>query len=680
MKRLCLFLLALLLPVCLSGNTVLMPTTTTVTAECGLSGVSCAAAYSLTHRIVSSATVAFNVSDTTGGPGHNFDIGFTSTGLINMAQLNTDCATLAGQACLLHTVYDQTGNGCDLTYPLADNAPIAVLAAYNLPVYLIGYQVTPFLVGHLEATSCASALGGNAAKSFIVSSNNFGSDSGAGVCGGLAENTPSAVIATMFTCAQYTPVSTVFIGFDLEGCSIQNPGCQFTDPLGSPGYAGVQQIIAGTYDGAGNYQVFENGTSVGTWAGTGSFASLATQNRMEFGSGGDNNQTGPTMIADYILNTGALSGAAVSAITTSWQALYAAQTPLNDPVDLQGLPGVGKNSLFTTYAYEAHGLRQLTASYMGALVNVCKGTSATCEDIPQDGSGNLSWSTAKSFCGADATSSSATSVGTALTTGGTITGTFSIGMQIRGAGFAAGTFIVSGTGPYVTNTSNTVSVGVPITGNDCRVQDIYVQAAQSDQFVAHNTGQDMTDSGTAANRPWLYFDPPGVTAGKGALYFNGAQGLCSTNTGAQAYNPLSAQRSYQAGVAERTGNFSGVGTILSGTGADHFIGFNTANLAFAEYGSGGAGSVTVAAPDGAMHAMGYMSGSGSTTTFYVDSSSNTSASASPGTYTAAQCIGVSNGINFPLTGYIEEEMTLSGAIYNSTQAAALIANQQAYWF
>lgn len=62
----------------------------------------------------------------------------------------------------------------------------------------------------------------------------------------------------------------------------------------------------------------------------------------------------------------------------------------------------------------------------------------------------------------EATSSAATSAGTVLTVGGTLTGTFAVGQTITGSGFADGTVITSlgsgmgGAGTYNTSQSNTV--------------------------------------------------------------------------------------------------------------------------------------------------------------------------------------------------------------------------------
>ena len=658
-----------------------------VQAECSLTGVSCAGAWSFTHEIVTGATKAFNISDSTGGAGHNVDIGFTSTGLVNTAAVRTFCNALAGDSpCYLTTAYDQTGNGCDLTYTLANAGSVQIYAPYNLPVYLIGYNAAA-LIGHLEKTSCATALGGNAAKSFIVSSNNFGSNSGAGTLGGLAENTAGVVTGSMFTGALYEPSSTVYTGFDLEGCGTNNPGCQNTSSLGNASYGGAQDIIAGTYDGASHYNIYENGTQTGTtWTGTGSFATLVTQNRMTMGTSGDNTSTGPAFIADYILNTGVLSGTTIAAITTSWQTLYSAQTAAATPIEIQGsLPAGLKNMPNITWGYLADGLRQLSSSYMGPLLNVCKGTSATCEDIPQDGSGNLAWSTAAAYCGSDATATLATSTGTTLTVAGTTTGTFAIGMQIQGTGFTNVTFITAGTGPtYTTNISNAVSVGTAITGNDCRVHELYGQAAQGiSSYVANfYENSDMTDLGTAANRPWLYFNIPGVTTGKGGLYFNGAQQLCLAG-GHVPYDPGSTNSAVEAAVAERTGAVTSYQLVTGTDNGYFFVGFaSTANEAYAEYSGGGAGSVTNSGvADQAMHSLTYAFGSGVTTTYYTDATSGTSTAHAPVELNISTfCMGKENtGTAYSLTGYVEELYIYGGANFSSTDVSNLRANQRNYW-
>ena len=663
-----------------------------VTAECGLSGVSCAAAYSLTHEIVTGATKAFNLSDSTGGAGHNVDVGFTSTGLINMATINTFCNALPGDSpCLLHTVYDQTGNGCDVTYTLADNAPIAIYAPNNLPAYLIGHSTTT-LVGHLEKTSCATALGGNAAKTIIMSTNNFGSSSCCGTLMGLGENTPGIVTASLFTGLQYEPTAggPVYVGADLEGCGTVNPGCANTSALGNPTYGGVPDIISEVYDGAGHFLTYENGTQTGTtWTGTGSYTSLVTQNRMIFGSAGDNTNTGPAFMQDFILHTGAMTGTVEASISSSWQALYAAQTANKaGSLDVQqSIPASLRDTTTVTWGYMANGLRQLTASYLGPLANVCKGTSSTCEDIPQNGSGAMAWATAAAYCGSDATATLATSSGTTLTVAGTTTGTFAIGMQIQGTGFTNVTFITAGTGPtYTTNVSNTIGTGEPITGNDCTVKTLYSQASQAFTPFAPNyyTGSDASDSGTAANRPWLYFNIPGITSGTGGMYFNGAQKLCLANVNS-VYNPGGTNAVVQDVVAERSGNTSNYQAVEGGQDAAWFIGFgNAANSAYSEYGGGGAGSITITGiNDNAMHSLAYAYSTSPTTTSYADASSGTSASNAPNSLTDASnamCIGVSPGPNsFFLTGYVEETLIFGGATFSSTDVAHLRTAQRAAW-
>jgi len=283
---------------------------------CSLSGVSCQYAYSVLHQVVAGATKAFMLYNKTTTATQ--DIGFVS-GLADVASVLTFCGTVAN--CAYETIYDQTGNGCNvtqatpadmMTYQLSTtngNLPIMINAnpAYN------GNTVGTFpALPNLYTEAGCSALTGDVAKSQIIVADNSLKSS---CCGevGLMEDAHVVVHLSMFATAYYEPVSTLLFGADTEdGGTNLYP---ITPP--PPTVRGIGLIA---YFGSGSEAIDYNGTNLFT--GTLAEFPLVTQSRMNFGCSGDINSCGPYTVEDYIITSGGLDAGHRAAVYSNLNAFY----------------------------------------------------------------------------------------------------------------------------------------------------------------------------------------------------------------------------------------------------------------------------------------------------------------------------------------------------------------------
>ena len=141
-----------------------------VTEVCSISGVVCAYAYSVAHRVVAGATRAFQLYNKTTTATQ--DIGFDGAGKVDVASALIFCGTVAN--CAYKTIYDQTGSGCDPTQATAADMMTYQLNATNgnipemrIAAHIDGRPGYPAVPGLYTVTGC-SALPGDSAKTIIM--------------------------------------------------------------------------------------------------------------------------------------------------------------------------------------------------------------------------------------------------------------------------------------------------------------------------------------------------------------------------------------------------------------------------------------------------------------------------------------------------------------------------------
>ena len=201
-------------------------------------------------------------------------------------------------------------------------------------------------------------------------------------------------------------------------------------------------------------------------------------------------------------------------------------------------------------------------------------------------------------------------------------------------------------------------------GTTCSVQTLYDQSGN---------GFDLTQS-TAANQPQLLFSCLGFAP---CLYFTGSASQVLVNTGVTSI----AQPNTVEMVGERTANFTSEMDAFSALSSG-FVGqvngwWGTANWLFVYAGTNSVYYEPFA--DQVLHAMVFVNNAASSMA-YIDGTSQ-SASQTPGTditYTTLSMGGNAAQATHYMTGYMTE-MGIWGLGMNSTQAKALVANQQANW-
>jgi hypothetical protein len=587
------------------------------TPFCNTIGPTCVYGYSVAHKLSATATMAFQLcgGTTLGTCLANQNIGFVG----NLVDINTALRFCASYyQCWYSEIYDQIGS-CNLqpknssdVVTLA-NAPLLMRwsAHGGLPVYWSPY-VGNSLVDSMTASGC-SAVAGNAAKSLIaVTANHLQSS----CCGqlGLIENSASAVSWAMFSLIFYEPTNV--LGFDLESNGWSS---SWTQP---PPVA--DQYTVGTYDGAGNICVWQNGvattnqngnsnpcSTISTISG-GSVSGLVTQSRVALCRDGDEIFNGPCIFSDLIITSNALSSGQALAAYNNLYAFFGSLTSgYTGPSDLFPTSYTDNETQVLDMS-GGWGVRSVNSSYLGPLLNLCQGTTSICEDIKQI-AGLLDTTTAYSFCGP----------------------------------------------------------------SNCTVQVAYGQVANNGQGAGNNipTGLNMT-AATAAERPSLTFGCQ-VNGGP-CMTGNGSQYLCTSSVP----NTAASGQSISA-VAERTSGSSNALAVSASVGG-FGMGFGGANNSYMLWGNGtplspNPGSVA----NGAWHSLTLsIVAAGTSGTGYVD---GVSASNSQGVNSPTQfiCLFATNLGGYALTGNILEaymfqrgaDSTYAGL--SSGNVASLRANQRA---
>lgn len=184
-----------------------------------------------------------------------------------------------------------------------------------------------------------------------------------------------------------------------------------------------------------------------------------------------------------------------------------------------------------------------------------------------------------------ATATSCSIAGTALTVGGTVTGTFAIGQYVTGTGIADGTVITAGTAsPYTVNISQTVTGPVSITGTPMLTWMDLATAAW--YFSGPLTATTLTVNGSTIPANGVYLPSTNtlgfstntvqrMTIGSSGVVNNVAPTLVASATGSSISTTTftvgtlvgttlfaTGQLIYGTGVAQGTV----LGTLLTGTG------------------------------------------------------------------------------------------------------------------
>jgi hypothetical protein len=175
-----------------------------------------------------------------------------------------------------------------------------------------------------------------------------------------------------------------------------------------------------------------------------------------------------------------------------------------------------------------------------------------------------------------ASGTSSTIATTVLTVGGTITGTFSIGMSVTGAGVLPGTYIISlgtgvgGAGTYNINLSQTVSSATTITGTTGKFIDIGINGASGS--VTNITLGSATSGATSTTTI-----NGSMTIGALAGLLKGTAGVVSAATAGTDYQaPVSA-----TGILKSNGTSGNVSAASAGTDYIAPYGSTTANYVLA---------------------------------------------------------------------------------------------------
>jgi hypothetical protein len=600
------------------------------TPECSIAGVTCEYGYSLSHQVVPGATKAiavYNVSTATAT-----DIGFDPDLTTSVSAIAAACG-INTIDCRLETVYDQKGTGCDPTQATpADMPAIYLLPTHGgKPVLYLPYNQSTTIFLQSTAAGCSGTITGDATRTTIAYSDE---SLASHCCGefGFGENTPGVVDFAMWAYGPYYSASQFYPFMDIEGFGINGSafGFSFSDLVFAAEY---------TTGGLCTATLYINGSSIGNQA-CGQNHALATQNRMNFGTSGDHTAYGPGMLDTmlFLTNTpGATAEAAVSASLTGRSAALAAAT------------GPGPGDVFTSgeepqqtsYLVSGAGLRPLQLSYLGPLLNVCQGTSATCEDIGQTNAGTVAAAfdiaTASAYCG-------------------------------------------------------------PVSGlNNCRVSNAYQQALDPALGTGntHNVGN-FTDQGTAANRPGLAFGATclSITKNQVCMTFSGTQKLCQTANGSnlQVGSGSGSNNWTAAAVGARTLTNTTIqpfwGAYTSGQTlyAQFGLWSNPGVVGYAAINTSGTDMRTTASTDNAMHSL-ILSAISGAPVLYTDGVASTGGNQTIRTYRANQgCLGENPSFTTQiLTGQLLEfelygSPTLSAGLgMSSGQAATLLANQKAYW-
>jgi hypothetical protein len=361
--------------------------------------ITCTYSFSLTHSLVSGASTAYTLTNVTASTTQA--IGFDTSHNVNATTIKTFCASSSD--CRMASIADQGGTICVPFNATVGSQPLLTWwPATNTPIYIdtndspSGGNIFQILSSESSGTnSNCGALAGAGAKSIVwVFQDAFSSTLGANA--GLVTDifgTPSGP-------------GTLIGGYN------GNPGSPFCgssycvgldDQLGNTGpfplYSSTQtnaiHVGVATFDGGspGSICVYLDGTQLG--CNSPAFA-IATESNMSLGWASN----GSGQVLDWVMTANALNGTQVTNVTNTLASYYSGRSPgpaLPGDMILPFGSNVPQQS-FMAAGWSAS--YQQTANYFGPGINVCQGTTATCEDIGFiAGTGLLDVATANSFCG-----------------------------------------------------------------------------------------------------------------------------------------------------------------------------------------------------------------------------------------------------------------------------------------
>jgi hypothetical protein len=353
-----LIIAAALLASTISSHAILLKRGGAISASytdfCSMAFVSgtCTYAYDVQQRQVSTNTVPFQLTRLSDSSTHN--AAYTgSTFTVNVSDLTTFCLGNGGTTttltystqyndCVITTVYDQVGTGCDLvaggpsTLGTTHAPPLQIRLSDGKPAIIVAAQnpaTSPSAKFLYNNSSACTSLDGTAAKTLVARGNNAYFS---GCCGQYGKievapapgNTPAG---SMYSVGYYHNGASVLYAGDMEGGGI----CEAAGSiLLTPVIDDVGVIAWSTTAGGSN--IYYNNVQKGA-SPCAPFTTPATQQGMVIGCSGDYTACGPMYFQSMIfLNIDASLTAGLP--TQIYNALASGQTVTSVQLANENLP------------------------------------------------------------------------------------------------------------------------------------------------------------------------------------------------------------------------------------------------------------------------------------------------------------------------------------------------------